>query len=92
MDEFEITPEAFASSLASDEATLKIARYQNATGQTGDGHGDMPQWLKQATSAGQTVDHFEVASNFAGARQKQTDWSRDPFARSRIAGNPAVNL
>ncbi|WCM23605.1 H-NS histone family protein [Paraburkholderia bryophila] len=92
MDEFEITLEAVAAALAEDDRMIRGARYQNATGQTWDGTGEMPQWLKQAASAGQAVDHFAVATHLASASQTKTNWQRDPFAGSPIAGRPASSV
>jgi DNA-binding protein H-NS len=76
-----------AAAIAEDRARQKSARYRNAFGDTWNGKGDMPQWLKQATSAGQSLEHFSVGkSPVTGARERPAiDWSRDPFAGTRLA-------
>ncbi|RFU43731.1 H-NS family nucleoid-associated regulatory protein [Paraburkholderia sp. DHOC27] len=92
MEEFDITPEALASSIAADQMKAAASRYQSATGETWDGHGEMPQWLKQATSAGQSMQHFKIPSESkakAEARSKQVDWLNDPFAGSPLAQSAA---
>lgn len=45
-------------------APLKVQgadRYRSANGDRWDGEGEMPEWLRRAISAGQSIDHFEVA-------------------------------
>ncbi|SDH23662.1 DNA-binding protein H-NS [Paraburkholderia steynii] len=47
----------------------------------------MPQWLKQAVSAGQSLEHFAVerpALAMTESRPK-VDWSQDPFAGGPLA-------
>ncbi|ACC75794.1 H-NS family nucleoid-associated regulatory protein [Paraburkholderia phymatum] len=76
-----------AAAIAEDEIKQKAARYRSATGDTWSGDGEMPQWLKQAISAGQSMEHFAVerpAPAMTETRPK-ADWSRDPFAGSRLA-------
>ncbi|WP_354687803.1 H-NS family nucleoid-associated regulatory protein, partial [Cupriavidus necator] len=34
--------------------------YRNAAGQSWDGQGDMPDWLRRAVNAGQSVEFFRV--------------------------------
>ena len=87
MEEFGITPEDLASALASEQSMQAKARYRSATGQTWSGEGEMPQWLKQATSAGQSVEHFELSSKVAESRNNRetVDWRNDPFAGSPLA-------
>ncbi|WP_408520695.1 H-NS family nucleoid-associated regulatory protein [Paraburkholderia sediminicola] len=62
-------------------------RYRSAFGHTWDGKGDMPQWLRQATSAGQSLAHFAVekSSTSSSRGRPAIDWSRDPFAGMRLA-------
>ncbi|OUL97311.1 H-NS histone family protein, partial [Paraburkholderia hospita] len=48
MEEYGIEPDDLASAIAGDQVRQKSARYQNATGDTWTGDGEMPQWLKQA--------------------------------------------
>ncbi|WP_428983718.1 hypothetical protein [Paraburkholderia phymatum] len=47
----------------------------------------MPQWLKQAISAGQSLDHFAIdgtASPAASAMHRKIDWREDPFSGTRL--------
>ena len=76
-----------AAAIAEERARQKAARYRSAFGDTWDGKGDMPQWLRQATSAGQSLAHFAVEkSSTSTSRGRPTiDWSRDPFAGTRLA-------
>lgn len=87
MEEFGIDPEDLAEVLASEPTVQKAERYRSATGDSWDGQGDMPQWLKQAISAGQSIDHFELSAKQAPAPQpkKHVDWQNDPFAGSPLA-------
>ncbi|RDK03492.1 H-NS family nucleoid-associated regulatory protein [Paraburkholderia lacunae] len=91
MEEFGIKPEDLASALASEQAGQSAGqnagRYRSATGDTWDGQGEMPQWLKQAISAGQTIDHFELSTTPAATppAKKRVDWQNDPFAGSPLA-------
>jgi DNA-binding protein H-NS len=87
MDEFGIRPEDLAAALASESSAKKAERYRSATGDSWDGKGEMPQWLKQAISAGQTIEHFELSEKPAPASQpkKRIDWSNDPFAGTPLA-------
>ncbi|MPW21941.1 H-NS histone family protein [Paraburkholderia sp. CNPSo 3157] len=74
-----------AAAMAQDENT---ARYRSATGETWSGDGEMPEWLKQAISAGQSPKHFAVdgtASQCHAAARRKTDWREDPFAGTRLA-------
>lgn len=41
-----------------DSATI---RFRNAEGQVWDGEGEMPDWLRRAVNAGQSVEHFRVS-------------------------------
>ena len=76
-----------AAAIAEDRARQKSARYRSAFGDAWDGKGEMPQWLKQATSAGQSLAHFAVekTSTSASRLRPAIDWSRDPFAGTRLA-------
>ncbi|RFU48463.1 H-NS family nucleoid-associated regulatory protein [Paraburkholderia sp. DHOC27] len=76
-----------AAAIAEERTRQKAARYRSAFGDTWDGKGDMPQWLRQATSAGQSLSHFaiEKASTPVSRARAATDWSRDPFAGTRLA-------
>ncbi|TDN58869.1 H-NS histone family protein [Paraburkholderia sp. BL10I2N1] len=87
MEEFGIEPDDLAAAIASEPVKQIPARYQNATGDTWTGDGEMPQWLKQAISAGQRLEHFEMssASPKADTVRKRIDWRDDPFAGSPLA-------
>ncbi|MFM0741087.1 H-NS histone family protein [Paraburkholderia xenovorans] len=91
MEEFGIKPEDLAAVLAKEQGGQKNARYRSATGDTWDGQGDMPQWLKQAISAGQSIGHFELSATptatpaAAVPAKKRVDWQNDPFAGSPLA-------
>jgi DNA-binding protein H-NS len=90
MEEFGITPEALASAMASDELEKSKARYRAVTGETWSGEGEMPQWLKQAISAGQSIEHFALSPKEGEKVEKApvkkgVDWDNDPFAGSPLA-------
>jgi DNA-binding protein H-NS len=77
-----------ATALADDRMRQKSALYRSAFNEAWDGKGEMPQWLKQATSAGQSLEHFAVKRAAAAARRPTTtaaDWRQDPFAGTRLA-------
>ena len=77
-----------AAALAEDELQKKSARYRSATGETWSGVGETPQWLKTATSAGQSMEHFAVSQqpqHSAESSRAGIDWRQDPFAGSRLA-------
>lgn len=95
MAEFDIEPEDIARSLADDEARFRQVRYRDAFGQTWDGKGTPPQWVVQATSAGQALEHFaidETAALHAAEAPARTgvDWRDDPFAGTRLASGKAA--
>src|SRR5215469_11870693 len=88
MDEVGIEPDDLAAAIAEDQIRQKAARYRSATGQTWSGDGEMPQWLKQAISAGHSLEHFAVdgpPSQREAATRRKTDWREDPFAGTRLA-------
>jgi DNA-binding protein H-NS len=76
-----------AKAIAEDQLRQKSARYRSATGDTWNGDGEMPQWLRQALSAGQSLEHFAVDRTVqpSGVPSSQVDWRQDPFAGSRLA-------
>jgi DNA-binding protein H-NS len=78
-----------AAALAEERKRVKATRYSNAFGDTWDGQGEMPQWLKQATSAGQSLEHFvakkKKTAPIVSSERPAVDWSRDPFAGTRLA-------
>jgi DNA-binding protein H-NS len=88
MAEFGISVDDVAAAIAQDQIRQRAARYRSATGQAWSGAGEMPQWLKQAISAGQSLEHFAVdgsASQPESALRRNTDWREDPFAGTRLA-------
>jgi DNA-binding protein H-NS len=95
MAEFSITPEAIAASIAEDQRRQLAVRYRDASGNSWDGEGAIPQWIVQATSAGQSLDHFSVRpvqkaaqanqETAQPAKQAGVDWRDDPFAGTRLA-------
>ncbi|QBR00050.1 H-NS histone family protein [Paraburkholderia pallida] len=87
MAEFGIEPDDIAASIAADQEQLRAARYRDATGNTWDGKGDAPQWVIQATSAGQSLEHFAIGATTAAESMKSNnvDWRDDPFAGTRLA-------
>lgn len=86
MAEVGIELDDLAAAIAEDEIKQKTARYRSATGETWSGDGEMPQWLKQAISAGQSIEHFAVERAAAAMEPRpKIDWSQDPFAGSRLA-------
>ncbi|SDI70857.1 DNA-binding protein H-NS [Paraburkholderia steynii] len=87
MAEVGIELDDLAAALAEDQVRQKAARYRSATGEIWSGEGEMPQWLKQAISAGQSMEHFAVARAEAATTEAglKVGWSQDPFAGSRLA-------
>ncbi|MFD1561823.1 H-NS family nucleoid-associated regulatory protein [Paraburkholderia silviterrae] len=87
MAEFEIEPEDIAASIAADQEQLRAARYRDAIGNTWDGKGDAPQWVIQATSAGQSLEHFAIGGTTAQepVKRNSVDWRNDPFAGTKLA-------
>ncbi|MGF6634119.1 DNA-binding protein H-NS [Paraburkholderia sp. MM5496-R1] len=87
MQEFGIKPDDLASALAAEQSKQTEARYRSATGVTWNGEGEMPQWLQQAISAGQSVEHFKVSPSGEPPRKnrEKVDWRDDPFAGSPLA-------
>ncbi|MEQ5840185.1 H-NS histone family protein [Paraburkholderia acidicola] len=87
MEEFGISPDDLAAALATGQSEQAGARYRSATGNTWSGEGEMPQWLKQAISAGQSIEHFELSATPAAAPAPKAgvDWRDDPFAGSPLA-------
>lgn len=94
MDEFGIRPEDLATSIAADQERLKAVRYRDAAGHTWDGNGDTPQWVVQATSAGQSLEHFATtrAAEPEQGKRASVDWRNDPFAGTRLATSKADGL
>ncbi|SKD04112.1 H-NS histone family protein [Burkholderia sp. CF099] len=87
MAEVGIEPDDLAAAIAEDQSRQKAARYRSATGEIWSGNGEMPQWLKQAISAGQSLEHFAVARTIEQEPEthSKVDWRQDPFAGSRLA-------
>lgn len=87
MAEFNITPDAIVESFAADQRRLLAVKYRDAFGNSWDGEGAAPQWVVQATSAGQSLEHFAAHQSDAVQENKRptVDWRNDPFAGSRLA-------
>ena len=87
MKQFNIEPDDLASAIAEDQSWQKAARYRNATGDTWDGKGEIPQWLRNAMSAGQSLEHFAVNGETTPAKHPlpKVDWQNDPFAGSPLS-------
>jgi len=88
MAELGIEPGDVAASIAADQERLRAVRYRDATGHTWDGKGDAPQWIVQATSAGQSLEHFaidEPREQLQPSKRPVVDWRLDPFAGTRLA-------
>lgn len=87
MAEFGITPDSVAASIAEDQRRLLAVKYRDASGNTWDGEGAAPQWVIQAKSAGQSLEHFAVLQPGKAQSERRTgvDWRDDPFAGSRLA-------
>ncbi|MGY6174294.1 H-NS family nucleoid-associated regulatory protein [Paraburkholderia strydomiana] len=64
-----------------------LLRYRSATGDTWTGKGELPKWLQQAVSAGQSIEHLAINQLSENARGElhRIDRSQDPFAGSRLA-------
>ncbi|MCP3720993.1 H-NS histone family protein [Paraburkholderia sp. CNPSo 3281] len=90
MAELEIDPEDVAASIAADQERLRAARYRDAAGHTWDGKGAPPQWVVQATAAGQSLQHFEISEPAEPEPTSKpiVDWRNDPFAGTRLATKP----
>ncbi|UDG82626.1 H-NS family nucleoid-associated regulatory protein [Candidatus Vallotia cooleyia] len=60
MNEYDISIERLAEELAADEKKIKPILFRDAYGNVWDGEGSMPDWLKRAVHAGQSIKHFMV--------------------------------
>ncbi|MEM5460641.1 H-NS histone family protein [Paraburkholderia phytofirmans] len=87
MDDFGISPDDLASFLATRPAESDMGRYRSAGGDTWSGEGEVPQWLGQAISAGQSIGHFALPCGAPAqpGMQSDADWKNDPFAGSPLA-------
>ncbi|NLP60244.1 H-NS family nucleoid-associated regulatory protein [Paraburkholderia sacchari] len=94
MAEFGIEPQDIASSIAADQERMRSVRYRDAFGHTWDGEGAPPQWVVQATSAGQSLEHFSINGKPTqeSAKRDGVDWRNDPFAGTRLATQKAERL
>lgn len=94
MVEFGIKPADIAASLAADQERARAVRYRNAFGHSWDGNGEAPQWVIQAMSAGQSLEHFSIAEVVADelGKHQNTDWCNDPFAGTPLPpSNPETS-
>jgi DNA-binding protein H-NS len=88
MEDFGISADDLAATLAAEPAA---GRYRSAHGESWSGEGSMPQWLKQAISAGQSLGHFELSAAAVSESSLQAravagaDWTNDPFAGTPLA-------
>jgi DNA-binding protein H-NS len=64
MDEFNISVDDLA-------AALSAPAYRDAAGHEWDGQGEMPTWLKAATSAGANPEFFRVAKPLTHTEEQQ---------------------
>ncbi|HWT39175.1 MAG TPA: H-NS family nucleoid-associated regulatory protein [Paraburkholderia sp.] len=80
-----------AAALADERRAQKAVRFRSAFGETWDGKGAMPQWLSNAVSAGQSMEHFATGKPAKAAKEERrsVDWRNDPFAGTRLATVPA---
>ena len=94
MAEFGIEPEDIAASIAADQAQSTAVLYRDAAGHTWDGKGNAPQWVVQATSAGQSLEHFAIreTSEPEKGNRAPVDWRNDPFAGTPLATVKADRL
>ncbi|WP_322061882.1 H-NS family nucleoid-associated regulatory protein [Paraburkholderia sp. J63] len=94
MAEFGIKPEDIATPIAADQERLRAVRYRDAFGHTWEGKGTPPQWVVQATSAGQSLEHFSIGAEPPRESTKRdgVDWRDDPFAGTRLASNKVEHL
>ena len=94
MAEFCIEPEDIAASIAEDQRRERAVRYRDAFGNSWDGEGAAPQWVLQATSAGQSLEHFAISETAAQdtLHRPNIDWRYDPFAGTRLAKVKSDNV
>jgi DNA-binding protein H-NS len=90
MAELGIEPGDVAASIAADQERIRAAKYRDAIGNTWDGKGNAPQWVVQATSAGQSLEHFAISETAErkSIKGQAVDWRNDPFAGTRLATRP----
>jgi DNA-binding protein H-NS len=62
MKEYGITLDALERALIDEMRELDAIRYRDAYGNTWTGAGDMPNWLRRAVAAGQSIEHFQTHS------------------------------
>ena len=76
-----------AAAIAEERRAQKAVRFRSAFGETWDGKGAMPQWLSNAVSAGQAMEHCATAKPAKAAKEERrgVDWRNDPFAGTRLA-------
>lgn len=90
MAELGISPEDVVASIAADQSPMRAVRFQDAFGNTWDGKGNPPQWVLQATSAGQSIEHFAIdAVPQTLETRPRVDWRNPPFAGTRLARSSA---
>jgi DNA-binding protein H-NS len=58
MAEFDIGIEQLEASIEADKVEILTPTYRDASGNSWDGQGEMPTWLKRAQNAGVAIDFF----------------------------------
>lgn len=86
MEDFGITPDDLAATLAPEPVA---GRYRSAHGDSWSGEGAMPQWLKQAISAGQSIGHFELSSGVVSGSSLQARGYRCRLEKRSVRGQSA---
>ncbi|WP_429303824.1 H-NS family nucleoid-associated regulatory protein [Paraburkholderia sp. GAS199] len=63
MDECGITLAALERAMEEEiEQARHLTRYQDASGNCWSGEGSLPEWLRRAVAAGQSIEHFRSES------------------------------
>jgi DNA-binding protein H-NS len=83
MEEFGITPEALAASIAEDRRYPPL--YRDARGNEWNGQGDMPRWLQAAQNAGVDPAFFRIEA-------KPAELESGPGAQSKLIGEDPRQL
>jgi DNA-binding protein H-NS len=73
MKESGITFDALERALCDELRERDAIRYCDAYGNTWTGAGDMPNWLRRAVAAGQSIEHFQTAGVRGAASGRRTD-------------------
>lgn len=76
---------AAASAAAAPTRAPPVVCYRNAAGQSWDGQGDMPDWLRRAVNAGQSVEFLGSGSRGLSSFNNGPVWGRTDLHRRRPA-------